>query len=96
MLEIIKQNGLKEVFDEKKIRQAVLKASYDAGIYEERAQSLADKALEKVDFCCRERTDISSAELREEVLNLLDFEEPAVSEAWRAFEDKKSNIHEEG
>lgn len=95
MLEVIKQNGLREAFDENKVKKAVLNASYDAGLYEERAVALSEKALERIDFYCRERTDVSSVELRKEILNLLDFEEPAVANAWRNFEEKKDDANEE-
>ena len=88
--EVIKKDGTKEPFDIGKIRNAIVAAVASADLPEERKNEVVEQVVSKVTQIIVEGKDeIPTSEIKENILSELDSVEPAVSEAWRKYEQEK-------
>jgi len=89
MTEVIKKDGRREPFDVAKLRRSIETAAREAGIPEERAREVVDRVASIAIEMAEKETEIESGAIRERVLSELDSIEPAVSQAWRNYDQNK-------
>lgn len=90
--EVIKKDGTKEPFNADKIRNSIRGAAQRADIPEERKDEVIREAAAAVIQSAEREKDITTDKIREKILNELDSIEPAVSAAWREYEETKKNL----
>lgn len=83
---VIKKDGTKVPFDSEKIKSSVMAAASEAGLSEDEKSSLAEKVLDSVQVSLGGQEEVASSQIREKVLSELDTTAPAVSEAWRKYD----------
>jgi len=86
---VVKKDGTKETFDVEKIKRAISAAAEQAGLLGEEASSLVDQVSMMVVQSLAGKEEVSSSEIKEKILSELDIHNPAVSEAWRQYEQSK-------
>jgi len=87
--EVIKKNGIKEMFEPDKIRRSITKAVERINMPEQRKDEIVEEVSEIVISSLEERGDVESSEIRESILSELDRIAPIVSNAWREYEQNK-------
>lgn len=88
---VTKKDGTKVPFDSEKVKSSVMAAALEAGLLQEEAASLAGKVLEAVSMSFEGQEEVSTSEVREKALSELDTMAPAVSEAWRKYDESKGS-----
>jgi transcriptional regulator NrdR family protein len=86
MGDVIKKNGKKERFNEKKLKGSVQKAAISAGI-EVEEKAVTDVSDEAIDFF-KNKSETKTDEIKMKLLKDLDEIKPSVSDAWRRFDAK--------
>ena len=92
--EVFKKDGTKEPFDAEKIKSAIAAAAVRTDLSEERRSEVAEQVAVKVIQMAEKKEEITTSEIRENILSELDIIEPAVSEAWRTHELTKGSRRE--
>ncbi|MEA3229323.1 MAG: ATP cone domain-containing protein [archaeon] len=90
MTQVIKGDGSREDFDADKLRMSIEASANEADISEERAGEVVDLVANMAIEMAESEDEIESSALREKIHNELDAVEPAVSEAWRKFDEIKA------
>ncbi len=96
MTEVIKRNGEREPFNKQKIRNSIENAVKDTGYRTQSKKKLIDKAMNNINQAVRGREEISSAKIRNIIINNLeqwDEDQAPVARAWRNYELKHGIIH---
>jgi transcriptional repressor NrdR len=84
---VIKKDGRKEPFDPEKIKEAIQKAAEEAGLNFEKINEITEKISSKVNEIIDDIDgDISSSQIREEVLAFLDDADKTVADSWRGYD----------
>ena len=86
--EVIKKDGAKEPFDAEKIKNSILGAGQRTELSEERKNEVVEEVAATVIQMAEEKDEIATSEIKEKILSELDIVEPAVSEAWRKYEQE--------
>lgn len=86
MTDVVKSTGKKEPFKPEKIRKSVENAVTDAGFTVTSKMKAIEHASEDAMNLARGRNEISSKELRDEILNDLEGDVPEAAQAWRKYE----------
>lgn len=89
---VIKRDGTKEPFDAEKIRRSIAGAAQRTELSEERRNEVVEQVSAVVLQLAAGKEEIATAELREKILAELNAIEPAVSEAWRKYEEEKGRV----
>ncbi len=87
---VVKKDGTKVSFNSEKIKAGVMAACSEAGISEEDATNIAGKILSSVTIAFEGQDEVATSEIRDKILSELDESQPDVAEAWRRFEESKS------
>ncbi|MCZ3365246.1 MULTISPECIES: ATP cone domain-containing protein [Methanobacterium] len=99
MTYVIKRNGKKEPFNEQKVKNSVESAVKEAGYKTHAKKRLIDKTLKDVNQAVQGKEEISSAKIRNIVINDLeqewDEDQVPVTRAWRNYELKHGTIYRE-
>ena len=90
--EVIKKDGTKEPFDAEKIKNSILGAAQRTDLPEERKNEVVEKVAAAVIQMAEEKDEIATSELKAKILSELDSVEPAVSNAWRKYEQEKKTV----
>lgn len=88
-LEVIKRDGSKEPFNAKKIRKAITAVAKRAKLPKKRRDEVVEQVAKAAIQLAEGKGEIATSEIREKILSELDRIEPAVSTAWRNYEQKK-------
>ena len=86
--EVIKKDGAKEPFDAEKIKNSILGAAQRTDLSEERKNEVVEQVAATVIQMAEEKDEIATSEIKAKILSELDIVEPAVSEAWRKYEQE--------
>ena len=86
MTDVIKSTGKKEPFKPEKIRKSVENAISDAGFTLSSKMSAVEHASQDAMNLARGKNQISSKDLRNEILNDLESDVPEAAHAWRNYE----------
>ena len=86
--EVIKKDGAKEPFDAEKIKNSILGAAQRTELSEERKNEVVEEVAATVIQMAEEKDEIATSEIKAKILSELDIVEPAVSEAWRKYEQE--------
>jgi len=89
---VIKRDGSREDFKPEKIRGSIRKAAKAAGLPEDRIEEVVEQVSGSVIEELKEREEVATTEIRGKVLTHLDTLVPAVSEAWRKYDEKQGKI----
>ena len=87
--EVIKKDGTKEPFDAGKIRNSIAAAAQRTDLSEERQNEIVEEVAAIVIGTAEGKEEIATSEIREKILDELDSIEPAISEAWRKYDQEK-------
>jgi len=88
-LNVIKKDGAKEPFDAEKIKKSIGAAAELANLSEERKNEIVEQVSAVAIQMAGEKEEIATSEIKEKILSELDRVEPAVSAAWRKYEQEK-------
>ena len=88
---VVKKDGSKEPFQAEKIENAIRAAAQRTDLSEERKREVVERVAAKVIQMAEEKEEIATSEIRENILSELDDVEPAVSEAWRKYEEENKS-----
>lgn len=89
--EVIKKDGSKELFDENKIKNSIKAAGIEAGLDHDKIEEVADKITTKVIDQLQDKTEVTSLELRDRILEELELYAPEVAASWRDYELTKEH-----
>lgn len=89
---VVKKDGTKVVFDAGKIKNAIAAAAKDTALSEERKNQVVEQVSAAVIQMAESKDEISTQELKENILNQLDSVEPSVSAAWRKYDQEKKAV----
>ena len=87
---VIKKDGSKEAFDIEKIKRNIIAASQEAGIEEAKQKEIAETVSDKVMKTLQEQMEVTSVEVRDQILKELDLSAPIVADHWRQYEANKT------
>ncbi|MBZ1345341.1 MAG: hypothetical protein KY055_01745, partial [Candidatus Nealsonbacteria bacterium] len=87
--EVIKKDGTKELFDIEKVRKAIALAAEEAGLSEEKKNEVVERVAAAVIQATEGKEEITASEIKEKILSELDRIKPAVSTAWRKYDQEK-------
>ena len=86
MTDVIKNNGKKEPFRPQKLRKSIENAVTDAGFSVTEKMDAIEHATNDAENLARNRNEISSKDLRNEIVNDLEGDAPEAAQAWRNYE----------
>jgi transcriptional regulator NrdR family protein len=87
--QVVKKDGKKEVFSSEKIMDSISSAADETELSDDMKNQIVEEVSGMViDFANSKKT-ITTKEIREKILSELDSREPAVSAAWRAYDEGK-------
>ena len=92
MSAVVKRNGRRQKFDERKLRRSVDKAAAEAGIPENRRMGLVDSVSIAIVTSLKGKKEIPAGDIREIVLARLDRSEPLVARHWRDFDRETKGL----
>jgi len=87
--QVIKRDGTKQPFDPEKIKKAIAAAAARTDLPEEKQTAAVGQVAAKVIQMAEAKEEIATSEIREAILSELDAVEPAVSEAWRKYDQEQ-------
>ena len=87
--EVVKKDGSKEPFDAEKIKNSIGAAAARTDLSEERKNEVVEQVSAAVIQMADAKEEIATSELKDKVLSELDQMEPAVSEAWREYDQEQ-------
>ncbi len=88
-MRVIKRTGQKEDWNDRKLRQSIMNAAEDAGLSAPEMDSITQKVFVKISHLLKDKEEVTSYLIRNEVLKELDAEDKRVADAWRIHEMKK-------
>lgn len=91
MTDVIKSTGKKEPFKPEKIRKSVESAITDAGFTLSSKMKAVEHASQDAMNLARGKNEISTKDLRNEILNDLEGDVPKAAQAWRNYEKQHGN-----
>ena len=83
---VIKKDVTKEPFDSEKIKKSITDAAQDAGLSKERIKEIVGQVSSVVLQMAGEREEIETSEIKDKILQELDYIEESVSKAWREYD----------
>ncbi len=86
MTDVVKRNGKKEPFNAQKLRKSIENAVSDSGSSVTQQMKAIEHATQDAENIARERNEISTQEIRNEIVNDLESDAPQVAQAWRNYE----------
>lgn len=89
MIEVIKRDGTRQPFSERKLRSSIENAAKEAAVPASRIKHVISEAVQEPLEWSKGKRAVETRVIRETVLTRLDTIEPKVSEAWRGFDQTK-------
>jgi len=89
---VVKKDGAKEPFDPGKIKNSIAAACQGAALPEETSKQIIERVSTVVIQMAESKEEISTSELKENILNQLDSIEPSASAAWRKYDQEKKAV----
>jgi len=86
MIEVIKRDGTRQPFSERKLRSSIENAAKEAEIPASRIKQVVSDAAREPLQMAKGSKPVETKTIRDRVLTRLDTIEPSVSEAWRSFD----------
>lgn len=87
--EVIKRDGSREPFDPEKIKSSIRAAAQGTDLSEEQTEQVVEQVAGSVIQELKERGEVATTEIRGKVLTHLDRLVPAVSNAWREYDQEQ-------
>ena len=92
MIEVIKRDGTRQPFSEKKLRSSIENAAKEAEVPASRIKQVISDAARAPLEMAKGTKPIATKTIRDKVLGRLDAIEPSVSAAWRGFDQAKKTV----
>ena len=89
MAEIIKKDGSKQPFDAAKIKNAIKAAGAETDLADEKVEKAVEQVTATIIQMVAAKEEVTTTEIREKILLELDSVEPAISGAWRKYDQEK-------
>ena len=89
---VVKKDGTKAPFDPGKIKNPIAAACQDAALPEERKNQVIEQVSAAVIQMAAAKEEVSTSELKENILGQLDSVEPSASAAWRKYDQEKKAV----
>lgn len=89
---VIKKDGTEQPFAEQKVRDSVSAALRDAGVPDDEGEEIIEDVTKSVVEFSKEQDEVTTAEIRDKILEELDEKSPEAADAWRKYE----TMQEEG
>ncbi|PJC82709.1 hypothetical protein CO006_02155 [Candidatus Roizmanbacteria bacterium CG_4_8_14_3_um_filter_35_14] len=89
---VVKKDGTKAPFDSGKIKNSIAAACQDAALPEERKNQVIEQVSAAVIQMAAAKEEVSTSELKENILGQLDSVEPSASAAWRKYDQEKKAV----
>ncbi len=89
---VVKKDGTKAPFDPEKIKNSIAAACQDTALPEERKNQVIEQVSAAVIQMAAAKEEISTSELKENILSQLDSVEPSASAAWRKYDQEKKAV----
>ncbi len=89
MIDVIKKDGSRQIFNEQKVRKSIEAAAREAKIPDTRIRQVVADASREPLHMSKGKKSVETRTIREKILDRLDITEPSVAEAWRAFDRKR-------
>jgi len=86
MTDVIKSTGKKEPFKPEKVRKSIENAITDSGSTLTKQMKAIEHATHDAENLARGRNEISTKDLRNEIVNDLESDAPEAAQAWRNYE----------
>ena len=86
MTDVIKSTGKKEPFKPEKVRRSIENAITDAGFTLTSKMEAVEHASEDAMNLARGRNEISTKDIRNEIVNDLESDAPEAAQSWRNYE----------
>lgn len=87
---VIKKNGEKVPFDERKVQDSILAAAREAGFDDQKASAVALEVSKMVLDSLVKQDSISTRELKGKIIFQLDAIYPEVSASWRQYDQSQN------
>lgn len=87
MNHVIKRQGLKEKYDEKKVYASTYSACLNSHLPKEGAEKIADMVTKEVDKWIEKKTEVDSDQIFKEVIKLLEKIDPEVAFMFKTHRD---------
>lgn len=87
---VIKKDGVKELFDAKKLRQAIINTAGGVKLTKKRKDEITEKVFSAVMQVANSKEEITTSELRDKIISELEIFEPTAAKNWKEYEQKKS------
>ncbi|MBI2449543.1 hypothetical protein HYV49_04575 [Candidatus Pacearchaeota archaeon] len=68
---VVKRKGLREIYDEKKVYASVYSAALNCHYSEQKAEGIADKAKKSINSWIKNKSFVSSDEIRYKIIKVL-------------------------
>lgn len=91
MTDVIKSNGKKEPFRPEKVRKSIENAISDSGSTITREMKAIEHATQDAENLARGRNEISTKNIRDEIVNDLESDAPKAAQSWRNYEKQHGN-----
>lgn len=91
MTDVIKSTGKKESFKPEKVRKSIENAITDAGFTISSKMSAVEHASEDAMNLARGKNEVSTKDLRDEIVNDLESDVPKAAQSWRNYEKQHGN-----
>jgi transcriptional regulator NrdR family protein len=86
---VTKKDGAKTPFDQEKIKHSVMASAIEAGLAEDESQNIANEVSGLVVSSLESMEEVTSEEIRNQILSELEVSHPEVAESWRKYEEGK-------
>ena len=90
--EVIKKDGTKQPFDARKISNAIMAAGAETDLPDDKINKAIEQVTAVIIQMVEAKEEITTSDVREKVLSELDGIEPAISEAWRKYDQENKEI----
>lgn len=88
MTNVVKRDGKREAFNPEKLRRSVKKAAIDAGHELGEKEEVVEAAVSGILKQASDRAEMTTDEIRKNILSQLEEADSTISTAWRRFDDK--------
>jgi transcriptional regulator NrdR family protein len=88
LIEVVKKDGKKELFDENKIVRSIKKAAIDADYNLEKIENVNTNIINDIKEVANKNNEISTESIKTIIFNKLDETESSIVESWKNFDKK--------
>jgi transcriptional repressor NrdR len=93
LVEVVKRNGTKEIFDGTKIKRSIEKAAIDAGYTLEEVKTITKEITEEITEEAKKNGKINTEAVKDSIFNKFKKTDSSIVKSWNKFDAKyKPNL----